>query len=78
MKNVNMKELLEKYENIYETIYAARDNVPGFDEAVDSFCLFLNSNFELVCAFDKCRGDVISSDREAAAFMFALKEIKAA
>lgn len=70
--NINIERFLKQFNAEYEFLYENRDAVAGYDEAVDAFCLFLNDHFDFVCEFAKYRGDVISSDREAAAFMFAL------
>jgi len=43
-----------------------------YNEAVTAFDEFLKTNNKFVGEFVKHRGDFVSSDREAAAFMFAL------
>lgn len=45
------------------------------DDAVEAFDEFLKKHKEFVREFAKYRGDFISSDREAAAFMFALESM---
>ena len=70
--SINIDRFLKQFNAEYSFLYENNDAVPGYDEAVDAFCLFLNDHFDFVCEFAKYRGDVVSSDREAAAFMFAL------
>lgn len=69
-----MKKLLEDYNKEYDFLYSNRDRVAGYDEAVEAFDKFVATaeGKELVQTFVAYRGDFISSDREAAAFMFAL------
>lgn len=70
--NVNMEDFCEQYKKEYEFLY---DNVAGYKEAVDTFDEFLKVHQDFVSQFAKYRGDFISSDREAAAFMFALDSL---
>lgn len=72
MKNINIHEFLEKFNIEYDFLYENGDHVAGFREAVDAFDTFCKDNSKFVSEFVKFRGDFISSDREAAAFMFAL------
>jgi len=71
-----MNELLEKFGTIYTAIYngTCRESTTGlvkkFDELLKADPDFKN----LVCDFVKAREDFISSDREAAAFMLAIKD----
>ena len=77
--NVNIHEFTEKFNQEYEFLYDNYDRVAGYDEAVDMFdTMSKNKNFvAFVGEFVKFRGDFISSDREAAAFMFALESMGA-
>jgi hypothetical protein len=73
MKKINISKFLEKFNQEYNFLYC-NNNVAGADEAVEEYdkCI-KNENFQnFVCEFVKYRNDIISSDREAAAFMFAL------
>lgn len=74
---INIHAFNRQFQKEYNFLYDNRDRVAGYEEAVDAFCLFLNDHFDFVCEFAKYRGDVISSDREAAAFMFALETMTA-
>lgn len=69
----------EKFQKEYDFLYQNRDCVAGYNEAVAAFDDYLNND---VCGFKKFVGefvdfrkDFISSDREAAAFMFALESM---
>ena len=72
--NISIDRFKQRFDEEYAFLYEHRDNVAGFDEAVDGFDGFLQNetNAGFVREFAAYRGDVISSDREAAAFMFAL------
>ena len=69
-----MKKLLNDFNNEYDFLYSNCDRVAGYKEAVKAFDKFLATaeGKKIVQKFVAYRGDVISSDREAAAFMFAL------
>lgn len=60
---------------IYNELYEASDNVAGFKEAVSFFDEFAKQQSEFVGEFVKYRGDLITSDREAASFAFALSDL---
>lgn len=66
------KLVSEKYTELYEQ----KEEVPGFRAAVNAFDAFLanpaNRNF--VGDYVNTTGDIIMSDREAAAFMMVLSE----
>lgn len=73
-----LPELLERFGVEYDRLYDARDRVSGFRAAVTSFDTQSRENAfcELVRAFSEARGDYITSDREAAAFVFALSSME--
>lgn len=77
MKNINIdiEIFKKKFDEEYEFLYNNHDNVAGYSEAVAAFDEFLAINREFVREFVKFRGDFISSDREAASFMFALDSL---
>ena len=77
MKTLGIHEFALRYIKEYEFLYDNYDNVAGFGEAVEAFDEFLKKHKEFVGEFAKYRGDFISSDREAAAFMFALENMGA-
>ena len=72
--NINIERFKQRFDEAYDFLYDHRDNVAGYDEAVDGFDAFLKNeaNVSFVREFAAYRGDVVSSDREATAFMFAL------
>lgn len=70
--NIDIATFLKKFNEEYDFLYNANSYVCGYKEAVSAFDDFLIENSEFVKDFIKYRGDLISSDREAAAFMFAL------
>lgn len=75
-ENNTMNELLEKFGTIYTALYNRTYTGPtaGLVEKFDSL-LKTDPDFKaLVCDFVKAREDFISSDREAAAFMLAIRD----
>lgn len=70
---IDIDEFLSKFEKVLAVCYMAYDQVVGFEEAVEAFDDFELRNRPFVEDFVRLRGDPVSSDREAASFMFALK-----
>lgn len=79
--SINIHEFSERFSETYDFLYDSEDRVAGFDEAVDAFDEYLAKDIQgfkaFVAEFSKYRHDIISSDREAAAFMFVLEEMGA-
>lgn len=77
--NININEFLTKFRQEYAFLYDNRDCVAGYQEAVEAFDEYLANDIggfqEFVGEFVDYRHDIISSDREAAAFMFALESM---
>lgn len=73
--NINIKEFSKKFDEVYDYLYDNNDNVAGYDEAVSEFDTFAETHSSFVGAYVRYREDFISSDREAAAFMFTLKSL---
>lgn len=73
--SINIKAFKKQFEKEYNFLYKNRNNVAGYEEAVSAFDEFVKDNSEFVGEFAKYRNDFISSDREAAAFMFALETV---
>ena len=76
--NVDIKTFSKKFRAEYNFLYDNYDRVAGYSEAVDEFDARMDSseNFKkFVGEFCNYRGDFISSDREAAAFMFAMESM---
>lgn len=70
--NVNIREFSRIYAEEYEAMHNATGYVAGYDEAVTAFDEFCAAHGDFVGEFARYRGDYITSDREAAAFAFAL------
>lgn len=73
--NISMKKFCEQFQKEYNFLYDCRGYVSGYDEAVSAFDRFQADHADFVREFAQYRGDVVSSDREAAAFMFALDSL---
>ena len=77
--SINIHEFAKKFRQEYSFLYENRDRVAGFREAVDAFDEYLEKDIggfkKFVGEFVDFRKDFISSDREAAAFMFALESM---
>lgn len=73
--NISMEKFCEQFQKEYNFLYDCRGYVAGYDEAVSAFDRFQADHADFVRAFAQYRGDVVSSDREAAAFMFALDSL---
>ena len=71
---MNIKIFLEKFNIEYDFLYNASGYVAGYNEAVTAFDEFAKENQKFISEFCRYRGDFISGDREAAAFMFALSD----
>lgn len=73
----NIHKFADKFQQEYNFCYDCGDRVSGFSEAVDEFdARITDRNFaDFVGEFANYRGDFISSDREAAAFMFAMESM---
>lgn len=76
---INIKDFSKQYKKEYEFLYDNRDNIAGYTEAVAAFDNFIKTaaGSALVGEFARFRGDLLTSDREAAAFMFALDSMTA-
>jgi len=76
-RTCNIHTFAEKFKEEYNFCYDCGDRVSGFSEAVDEFdARIVNRNFaDFVGEFANYRGDLITSDREAAAFIFAMESL---
>lgn len=76
---MNIHEFAKKFSEEYSFLYKNQDRVAGYREAVDAFDEYLKNDIggfrKFVGEFANYRNDLISSDREAAAFMFALESL---
>lgn len=75
--SIDIQKFLEQFNKEYSFLYDARDRVAGAREAAAAFDAFAAAHSAFVGEFVKYRGDFVSSDREAAAFMFALGALTA-
>ena len=71
-----MEKLCELFQQEYNRLYDCREYVPGYNDAVSAFDRFQDEHIDFVREFVQYRGDAVSSDRECAAFMFALDRLK--
>lgn len=72
--NINIEQFYKEFRKEYEFLYENKDMVAGYQEAVDAFDEFAPGHKDFVSEFVAYRMDFISSDREAAAFMFAMEK----
>lgn len=75
--NICIEDFLKKFNEEYAFLYEQHDNVAGFQEAVEFGDDFIPKHKEFVSEFCNYRGDFLLSDREVAAFMFALDSMGA-
>ena len=69
-------ELLKSFKKNYNELYEHKSaRAREYMAAVDAFDMLLKISPNFINGFARWRGDAISSDREAAAFMFALDEV---
>ena len=76
-KNINIAQFLAQFQKEYKFLYDNYDMVAGYREAFEAFDEFATRHADFVGEFVRYRRDFISSDREAAAFMFALDTLTA-
>lgn len=72
--SISIDRFLEQFNKEYAFLYDNRDRVAGYEEAVNAFDMFIldAQHAAFVGEFANYRNDMVTSDREAAAFMFAL------
>ena len=72
---INIHDFKRQFSKEYAFLYDNYDQVAGYQEAVEAFDEFCRSeaNLRFLEEFVLYRGDLVASDREAAAFMFALE-----
>ena len=76
-KTISIEQFLNQFTKEYAFLYDNYDRVAGYHEAVEAFDEFAKTHKKFISEFVKYRQDYISSDREAAAFMFALDALTA-
>ncbi|MGI5976998.1 MAG: hypothetical protein ACOX68_04810 [Candidatus Limivicinus sp.] len=67
--------LVERSNEVYRFLYAIGDELDGYREAVEAFDDWSPKHPELIHDVILEREDLITSDREAAAFMYALRDL---
>ena len=77
---INIHSFKRQFDQEYRFLYDNYDQAAGYQEAVEAFDEFCRSeaNLRFLEAFVLYRGDLVASDREAAAFMFALEALSGA
>lgn len=75
IKNINISQFAEQFQKEYDTLYENDCADEGMKFAVWAFNDFAKKHKDFISEFVKFRGDFISSDREAAAFMYALEKV---
>lgn len=73
-----MAKLVDQFYKEYEFIYEAQADgayVAGYDEALEFGDKLIADHHSLVTEFNKAREDLLTSDREVAAFAFAATEL---
>ena len=75
METNKLEELYKRFNYEYKRLYESRDDIEGYYEAVTAGNKFLQSHIGFVVEFNRFRGDILSSDREIAAFMLAVKAL---
>lgn len=72
---LNIYAFLKRFNEEYNLLYESNDAVEEFQDAVEAFDEALVEHPAFIAEFSKVRGDLISSDREAAAFTFAFRSM---
>lgn len=73
--NIDIEQFAKQFNKEYKFLYENDDYVAGYREAAEAFDNFVEKHAEFVGEFVDYRRDFVSSDREAAAFMFALETL---
>lgn len=69
-----LTEVLERFNEHYDKLYSQHDAVEGYARAVAVGDEFIQNNADYVKEFNALRGDILSNDRETAAFAYALAD----
>ena len=72
---INLDDFLEKFNREYQFLYDNHDSVAGFLDALETGNQFMYDHPDFIAEFIRFRGEPITSDREVAAFMFALESM---
>lgn len=69
-----LNAVMERFAVRYDELYEKRDAIDDFSYALAVGDAFIQEHPDYVQAFNDMRGDILSSDREVAAFAFALAD----
>lgn len=75
---ISIHELSARYEGMYTYLYKTNVLPPNYWAAVAAFVRWSEGNPPLLRRFVKRRGAKIETDREAAAFVYAMASMRAA
>lgn len=75
--DININDFYKKFCDKYELLYNKKVKRPDYTKVVNAGDLFVENHPEFVREFNIYRGDILSSDREIAAFYLTLKDIGA-
>ena len=70
--DINIHRFANKFSDTYQFLYDNHDNVAGFQDAVKFGEWVIKNCRDFVMEFNKYRGDILTSDREIAAFGFVM------
>jgi len=73
--NIVNTRINKKFDEHYDRLYKVLDNVEGYEKAVEIGDDYIKNNPAIVERFNSYRNDIMSSDREVAAFAFALADV---
>lgn len=66
------RDFLRKFSDVYDFLYNHHDAVAGFAEAMEFGDWFIKNHPAFTRNFTDYRGDILTSDREVAAYGFVL------
>lgn len=69
--NITMEMVLDKFNEVYSFIYDSEDKIPNYQDMIALGDKMIRSHDKFVEDFIRYRGDILSSDREVAAFAYA-------
>ena len=75
VREFDIAAFLEKFNREYQFLYDNHDSVAGFLDALETGNQFMYDHPDFIAEFIRFRGEPITSDREVAAFMFALESM---
>lgn len=74
---LDIRDFIKQFTREYIFLYKHRDNITEYREALSAFSDFIKTHGDFVREFERFRGYPITTEREAAAFMFALESMGA-